>query len=333
MNLLRCSTLTKYMRVILALGIGFALIYTDYTANLLYGKDNPKAKGELLATYLSIIGGCAVIYGLYLNNKRIKEQTRQNDITLYSNNDKRFGDAIGYLNSENVGIAMGGVHTLFQIAKEDHRYVSIVVNIFCEYITDNPDGTPQHDLKVNNLITKLILDSGYSVFISEALLFHDTTFYKVPTMNEIKNVTFDKCKLLNIDFKQANNLHFKKCKLNKCSYLDCSNLYVYDGEIINVNVINSFVSLKDFSLFPAKINSCSIISQTEITHLNLDCYNIIEPIKIKAPRVQGRISLRNSKQINEEDPSYEVVIETNQNNNLQMIGDNRLVQFMQHNAT
>lgn len=71
----------------------------------------------MLATYLSIIGGACVIYGLYLNNRKIGEQTRQNNIAEKTNIDKRFGDAVGYLNSDNDGIAIGGAYALFQIAK------------------------------------------------------------------------------------------------------------------------------------------------------------------------------------------------------------------------
>ena len=112
----------KFEYILLAIAVivgGILLCTSDSISVALYGKDNPEAKGKVLTTYLSIIGGTCVIYGLYLNNKKISEQIRQNNIADKSSNDKRFGDAISCLNSDNAGIAIGGVYILNQLAKED----------------------------------------------------------------------------------------------------------------------------------------------------------------------------------------------------------------------
>ena len=105
-------------------------------ASYLYGTDADN-KGKLLSTILTAIGGVCVIWGLWLNNKKVNqqirqvnEQVRQNDIAVQNSNDKRFGEAIGYLNNDNEGIVIGGIYALYQLAKEDERYAPIITNIF-----------------------------------------------------------------------------------------------------------------------------------------------------------------------------------------------------------
>ena len=65
-------------------------------ASYLYGTDADN-KGKLLSTILTAIGGVCVIWGLWLNNKKVNqqirqvnEQVRQNDIAIQNSNDKRF---------------------------------------------------------------------------------------------------------------------------------------------------------------------------------------------------------------------------------------------------
>ena len=73
----------KFEYVLLAIAViagGILLCTSDSISAALYGKDNPEAKGKVLTTYLSIIGGTCVIYGLYLNNKKISISNRNTSI-------------------------------------------------------------------------------------------------------------------------------------------------------------------------------------------------------------------------------------------------------------
>lgn len=109
-------------------------------ASYLYGNENPSKKGQLISTISTAIGCICIIWGLLLNNKKGAEQTRQKDISVQNSYDKRFGEAVGFLNDENEGIVIGCVYALFQLAKEDSRYAPIITNIFCNYVNDNTNN-------------------------------------------------------------------------------------------------------------------------------------------------------------------------------------------------
>ena len=131
------TTIVLSIIIIVLLPFCWERIVYDFEclAGYLYGTSADN-KGKLLSTILTAIGGICVIWGLWLNNKKVAEQTRQNNITVQNSNDKRFGEAIGYLNDANEGIVIGGVYALYQLAKEDSRYAPIITNIFLNYIND-----------------------------------------------------------------------------------------------------------------------------------------------------------------------------------------------------
>lgn len=141
-------------------------------AGYLYGTgaDN---KGKLLSTILTAIGGVCVIWGLYLNNKKVDEQTRQNNITVQNSNDKRFGEAIGYLNDANEGIVIGGVYALYQLAKGDSRYAPIITNIFCSYVNDNTD---KQDKKSYQTILSLLFSKDNPFVFGKQVQFCNINF-------------------------------------------------------------------------------------------------------------------------------------------------------------
>lgn len=149
-------------------------------ASYLYGTDADN-KGKLLSTILTAIGGVCVIWGLWLNNKKVNqqirqvnEQVRQNDIAVQNSNDKRFGEAIGYLNNDNEGIVIGGIYALYQLAKEDERYAPIITNIFCNYVNDNTDKQDKKSYQTILLycFLKIILLSLVSKTNSVILILH-----------------------------------------------------------------------------------------------------------------------------------------------------------------
>jgi len=207
--------------VLLVIGIiSLFIIYFNAIVCHFYGVTF-QANGQLLGTVLTAIGGCAVIYGLYLNNKRIKEQTRQNDIAMEqtqinadNNNDKRFGEAIGYLNSDKAGVAIGGVYALHQLAKEDRRYISIVAKLYCSFLRERSkksyvDG---HGATESFEILQSVIN----------LLFNDNSIFEKEEIDLshtfIQNIDFNGC-VTNCSFYQA---VIKKCTFQfgvlKCNF-------------------------------------------------------------------------------------------------------------------
>jgi len=98
--------------------------------------------GELVKLILSVIGGLCVIYGLYISNRRakatdqsVKMQNAQIELSLKSQIDDRFKNAIEHLGNEKEPIILGGIAELHQISKENsEKYSEVVFNILCSYI-------------------------------------------------------------------------------------------------------------------------------------------------------------------------------------------------------
>lgn len=98
-------------------------------------------------------------------------------ILLKTNIDKRFGDAVGYLNSDNDGIAIGGAYALFQIAKEDERYKSIVANIFCDFISAN--FSSGNKIRLIGVVKELLFQNLDTVFLETELTLRNISFEKM----------------------------------------------------------------------------------------------------------------------------------------------------------
>ena len=187
------------------------IVYFKDIAYYFYGVTKD-ANGQLLTALLTAIGGGAVIYGLWLNNKRIKEQIRQNDIAktqadivVSNNNDKRFGEAISFLGSDSEGIAIGGAYILYQLAKEDSRYVSVIAKILVEKLS-SLQSIENDSRKLYNVLIELILSD---VFHSEKM-------------------NLEKISIRNLKFDGIQNKNFSHCSFTN----------IYCGEICNCNLIS-----------------------------------------------------------------------------------------------
>lgn len=230
---------------IAVIAVGILLCTSDSISTTLYGEDNPEAKGKVLATYLSIIGGACVIYGLYLNNKKIGEQTRQNNIAEKTNIDKRFGDAVGYLNSDNDGIAIGGAYALFQIAKEDERYKSIVANIFCDFISAN--FSSGNKTRLIGVVKELLLQNLDTVFIKTELVLRNISFEN-DRFHGKANFRFKDCFFEGVFFNVLEFAHFDSCKINKSHLTDCKKIDIIHSEISSIDIRNLSMPIEEVNL-------------------------------------------------------------------------------------
>jgi hypothetical protein len=231
---------------IAVIAVGILLCTSDSISTTLYGEDNPEAKGKVLATYLSIIGGACVIYGLYLNNKKIGEQTRQNNIAEKTNIDKRFGDAVGYLNSDNDGIAIGGAYALFQIAKEDKRYKSIVANIFCDFISAN--FSSGNKIRLIGVVKELLFQNLDTVFLETELTLRNISFEKNDRFHGKVNIGFKDCSFEGVVFNMLEFTRFESCKINKSHLIDCNKIDIVRSEISGISIRNLSMPTKEVNL-------------------------------------------------------------------------------------
>ena len=157
---------------------------------------------------LTIVGGLGALWGLFLNNKKVNELVRQNDIAIQNSNDKRFGEAIGYLNSDNEGIAIGGIYALYQLAKEDSRYAPIITNIFYSYVNNNK----HKEVTVQTIIT--LLFSENNPFISDKeLIFKDLSLKNLKMYCTISKIKFVTCSFDSVDLSGECSVSFYECSM------------------------------------------------------------------------------------------------------------------------
>lgn len=275
--------------VVLSIAIAFTVYFNDIACHF-YGTTF-QANGQLLTTLLTAIGGGAVIYGLYLNNKRIKEQTRQNDIATKqikinadNNNDKRFGEAIGYLNSDNMGIAIGGVYALYQLAKEDKRYIPIVSNILVEELSK------VSELDLTDRKYKLMFETLFTdVFNSEKITISGlkiTNFSISPCRNKIfKHCEFNIVMIHNITDSLFDNV------VVTGNQFFCDGELVFSDSVIDRCVITDSNANSRIQILQSTITKTQIIG-AEINHLFLWFPKITDSLIIKAKRI-GTLRLYN----------------------------------------
>lgn len=212
----------------------------DYSASYLYGSSADN-RGKLLTVILTSIGGLGALWGLYLNNKKVNQQirqvnelVRQNDIAVQNSNDKRFGEAIGYLNNENEGIAIGGVYALYQLAKEDSRYTPIITNIFYNYVNDNTDK--QNKKSYQTILSLLFSKDNPFVFDGEVqyrgIVFSDINMYIVA------KIKFISCEFRNTNIKGVREIFLYDCIINDSIFADFNNLSAFGGKFSHWTIIS-----------------------------------------------------------------------------------------------
>lgn len=254
---------TKTTIVLSILFVIFFAIDFEIIASYLYGNDNPTNKGQLFGTTLTAIGGICVIWGLWLNNKKVAEQTRQNDISVQNSNDKRFGEAIGYLNDDNEGIAIGGAYALYQLAKEDSRYAPIVTDIFCSYLRN----TEKENTKIFQTVVSLLFSENNPFISDKELVICNLHFSNMQMYITRYNVKFHNCSFDNISFIGGDSIHFVDCSVYYSLVANFTYVIIHKGTYTNINIGNSLDSEIEIN---ADVLSESQILVTDITSLIID---------------------------------------------------------------
>lgn len=253
------------------------LMYYESTACWMYGK-SAEANGKLMTLIVSIIGGVWVIYGLILNSRRVKEQTRQNDIAVQYNNDKRFGEAIGYLNSDNNGIVTGGIYALYQLAKEDKRYVPIVANIFVDYV-NGKKGKKGTEIILDLIFSK---EENGSVWGKYVFNFKDIELVGRTLYCNNYKVNFDGCSLSGLYIVGDDNIFFNRCNLNSVHILKFKLIYILYGNIEYSNIIG-------LEAIKTEIRLCA----TKVIHTHIDA-DIVSKLDVSPDYLENVVVKANS---------------------------------------
>lgn len=231
----------KYIFVIIIFGSILAgYIFYRLDAHILLFGDTPSALGEYIKTVATVIGGALVVLGLWINNRRVAEQTRQNNINEKGQINSRFKDAATLLDSGNVSSMLSGVYALHQVALEssvgDERqrgYVRIVHEILSAFVRENTEKIVNKEEGTEWLINKkpaIVIQTILTV------LFKSNEFIYRDLMTDLSHCIFE-----DIELDQANiaNVDFTKAKFIRSSAKDCTFTSCY--------MENTFIEDMDFS--------------------------------------------------------------------------------------
>lgn len=261
------TTIVLSILFVIFFAIDFELI-----ASYLYGDENPSNKGQLFGTALTAIGGVCVIWGLWLNNKKVNqqirqvnEQVRQNDIAVQNSNDKRFGEAIGYLNNDNEGIVIGGVYALYQLAKEDERYAPIITNIFCNYVNDNTD---KQDKKSYQTILSILFSKDNPFVFGKQYQFKNINFRYTTLFCCAYDVKFDRCGFDAVNIIGKKRVTVLECNMKDTVFIDFSSVSFFAGNLKRSAIISN--NLISISFEVTALSDVEIIVNHHLLNLIID---------------------------------------------------------------
>lgn len=231
----------KYIFLIIIFGtILIGILFYKLDAHIVLFGDTPSAPGEYVKTVATVLGGALVVLGLWINNRRVAEQTRQNNIAEKGQINTRFKDAATLLGSEKVSSILSGVYALHQIALESSigdemqkGYVRIIHDILCAYVRENTETIVKEDdgreWRVNSKPT-IVIQTIMKV------LFKNNEFIYSDLMTDLSNCIFE-----DIDLDDAYMAHvdFSKTKFIRSTAKDCSMVSCY--------LENTFIDETDFS--------------------------------------------------------------------------------------
>lgn len=209
-----------FIITILTLLISVILYLLD-THILLFGNTDD-ALGEYVKTMATVLGGALLVLGLSINNRRVTEQTRRNDIAEKGQLSTRFKDAATLLGSEHVSTILSGVYALHQIAEEAYGedqyqqgYINVVHEILSTYIRENT-ATVENKEKgkmwrinekptvVIQTIMNVLFKNGQGIYNELVTDLSDCVFEDID-MNEAKiiGVDFSRTKFIRSVFKNT----------------------------------------------------------------------------------------------------------------------------------
>ena len=254
----------KYLFLIIFSLIAVAAVFLFFKEVhfLMFGNvDN--AIGQYIMFVATILGGALVALGLWINNRRVGEQIRQNNIAEKSQINTRFKDAATLLGNDNVSSTLAGVYALHQIAVDvyvrndtENGYVRIIQDILCVFIRENTETIRNEKGKkwrINKRPTILIET------ILKVLFSKKTIIYR----NLISDLSY--CVFENIYFENAHfvGVDFSKTKFIKSTFKGSTFISCYFED--------TFIDEVDFSncIFEKSVFDNSKIRKTKFTQASL----------------------------------------------------------------
>ena len=206
----------------------FVIVTFDHISSFFF-EGNESSRGEFLKVVLTFVAAIIAILVWRTNTDRVKVMDE-------SNVEDRYNNALGCLGSENDTLVLGGIHTLYQIAKKDKRYTEIVHDIFCDYLRENS----------TKLYENIPEDSGRCPAIIQTLIKY--LFGKIKDLYIFKDFKSD------LSFSTLRNVNFDDSILEDC--------WFDHATLIKCKFVNA--SLKNCRIYASKLKDCGFYNGTEL---------------------------------------------------------------------
>jgi len=206
------------------------ILYRQDTHILLFGNGDT-ALGQYVNMSGTFLGGLMLIYGLWLNSKRLAEGVKQSVIAKNTQLDRRFKDAADLLANSNSSAILTGIYTLHQIAVETHRSneleksdVKIVHQILCAYIRESTnevkDGKNGKVIVLNDK-KPIVIQTILKVLFSNE---NDIYGHLVTDLSNcvLSGINLEEARFVNVDFSGTLflNCTFKSSKFYSCYFMN-----------------------------------------------------------------------------------------------------------------
>lgn len=251
----------KYIFMIIIFGTILAgVLFYKLGAHIVLFGNTDAALGEYVKTMITVLGGALVLLGLWINNRRVAEQTRQNNITEKAQINTRFKDAATLLGSENVSSILSGIYALHQIALEtsigskgQRGYVNIIHDILCAYVRENTDTIQNQDngkaWRINKKPTIVIQTVLKVLFKNDRMVYSNLMTDLSDCV--LEEINLDEAYIANVDFTRTK---FIKSSFKNTTFLSC---YLEDAFIDEVDFSKSRFDKTIFDLSHIKNTSFS----------------------------------------------------------------------------
>ncbi len=278
----------KYIFLIIIFGtILISIIFYKMDAHILLFGNTDTALGEYVKTMATVLGGALVVLSLWINNRRVMEQIRQNNITEKGQINTRFKDAATLLGSESVSSILSGVYALHQIAMEtsvgnarQRGYVSVIQDILCAYIRENTDTIKNEDngkaWRVNKKPTIIIQTIMKVLFKNDGFIYSNL----ITDLSDcvFEHINLDDAHLVGVDFSRTKFIKssFKNANFTSC-YLEESFIDETDFSGSNFDkVIFDYSYIRDTKFAKSKIKESDFWDTTlnRVDFKNTDFKNI-----------------------------------------------------------
>jgi uncharacterized protein YjbI with pentapeptide repeats len=279
------------------------VFYNKLAKYFFEGSSSPK--GELTKLLLSIIGALGVFVGIWASLKRanalekgLKNQNKQYNLSLKSQIDQRFKNAIEHLGDEKEPIILGGIVELHQVAKENQEdYAEVVFNILTSYIRAEASIYKKHVEDVNFTIIQTIVDyifkeKNNSIYNEFSANLRNTNLSSINFENSnLNNTNFSFCilpSLSEVTIKGADlsSVHFAGSHIFKGIDFSTSNLFY--TKFKNLVIDNCIFNSDD--LGKTLFHKCSITNSQFIGSEISGCYFINSFLSNNSYNIKGIIS-------------------------------------------